>query len=378
MPFFLILAYGSGVSQLKNQLISQVPVLSGLSSVQWLQDCIRYQVSWWFNGKGIIANQAMTWETDSGGRFMQSILSPSYSPSVNDEQLCLAEKSVLEGAPPLSANWRLLDDNALVLQQGMLRHSATLIFSLTESEQVARLAQQIHTLRRQRGIDLKLVVREMKASLRYTDERLLLACGANLVAPYIAPLSRFLTMLEGIQGQRFTRHVPASIDALLAAVHPSQFKGAVNNALFRQVVPTLIENPLMPEDDKGILIALRPVPGLPPRQALSLCRLRRGGDLMTATASRIYLFLSNCRINDLDTVLGYLFRLPIAEAFSNRQVWTQDVQILSQVKLIGNTGPTAVAAEADGAPITARTSFARPASARRDPRPLSLAPDVQP
>ncbi|WP_213991056.1 cellulose biosynthesis protein BcsE [Sodalis sp. dw_96] len=365
---FLILSYGSGVSQLKNQLISQFPSLSGLSSVQSLQDCVRYQVSWWFSGKGLIANQAMTWEMDDRQRFVQSILLPSYSPSVNDEQLCLAEKSVLEGAPPLSVNWRLLEDNALLMQQGMLRHSATLIFALTESEQVAELAQQIHTLRRQRGVALKIVVREMKASLRYTDERLLQACGANLVVPYIAPLSSFLTLLESIQGQRFTRHVPATVDPLLAAVNPSRLKGAVSNDTFRQVVPNLIENPLMPEDDKGILIALRPVPGLPPRQALSLCRLRRGGDLVTATPRRIYLFLSNCRINDLDTVLGYIFRLPIAEAFSNRQVWTHDVQIISEVRQIGKAGSP----QADDTPITAAVAYTRPASVRHNPRPLTL------
>lgn len=379
---FLILTYGSGISQLKNQLISQFPTLSGLSSVHSLQDCVRYQVSWWFSGKGLIANQAMNWETDDRERFVQSALLPAFSPSVNDEQLCLAEKSVLEGAPPLSVNWRLLEDNALLMQQGMARHSATLVFALTESDQVAELARQIHTLRRQRGIALKIVVREMKASLRYTDERLLQACGANLVVPYIAPLSSFLTLLESIQGQRFTRHVPATIDRLLAAINPSRIKGAMSNDRFRQVVPELIENPLMPEDDKGILIALRPVPGLPPRQALSLCRLRRGGDVMTATSRRIYLFLSNCRINDLDTVLGYLFRLPIAEAFSNRQVWTQDVHIISQVKLMGKTDRQAGSPEPADTPITAAVTFARPATARHSPRPLTLslaAPqDIQP
>jgi cellulose biosynthesis protein BcsE len=339
---FLMLNYGSGTTRLNDQLISHVSFLSGLSSVESLQDCARYIVFWWLGGAGLIANQAITWETDKRGRFVQSVLLPTYSPAVSDERQFLAEQSVLEGAPPLSVNWRLLDNNLQVAQLGALRHSATLVFALTESDQVVVLAQQIHSLRRQRGIALKIVVREMKASLRYTDERLLQACGANLVVPYIAPLSRFLTMLESIQGQRFTRHVPATIDTLLAALTPSHLKGPVDNATFCRMVPGLIENTLMPEDDKGILVALRPVPGLSPQQALSLCHLRRGGDLVTTTASRLYLFLSNCRINDLDTVLGYIFRLPFTEAFTNRLVWTHDVQILSEVKQLKKQEPQSV------------------------------------
>lgn len=50
---------------------------------------------------------------------------------------------------------------------------------------------------------MKILVRENTASLRATDERLLLACGANMVIPWNAPLSRCLTMIESVQGQKF-------------------------------------------------------------------------------------------------------------------------------------------------------------------------------
>ena len=91
----------------------------------------------------------------------------------------------------------------------------------------------------------------MSASLRYSDERLLLACGANLIVPHVAPLSRFLTMLEGIQGQRFSRHVPADIDALLAGLRPLQLKGYMRPEPFSQAVLSLMGNTLLPRTAKG-------------------------------------------------------------------------------------------------------------------------------
>ena len=63
----------------------------------------------------------------------------------------------------------------------------------------------------QRGSAMKILVRENTASLRATDERLLLACGANMVIPWNAPLSRCLTMIESVQGQKFSRYVPEDI-----------------------------------------------------------------------------------------------------------------------------------------------------------------------
>lgn len=56
-----------------------------------------------------------------------------------------------------------------------------MVFSLQQNAQIEPLARSIHTLRRQRGSAMKILVRENTASLRATDERLLLACGANMV-----------------------------------------------------------------------------------------------------------------------------------------------------------------------------------------------------
>ncbi|AHG20396.1 cellulose biosynthesis protein BcsE [Chania multitudinisentens RB-25] len=329
----VILSHGSGVNRLRVQLSIEHHTLNGLASLQWQQDSAQYLVNWWSTGHSINANQLITlhrtpqdWQAaeESDASFPNQI--------VNDENRYLSEQSILEGAPPLSVNWQLFEDSTLLAQQGMKAMAATLIFALYQSEQIDTLAHLIHDLRRHRGNSLKIVVREMSASLRYSDERLLLACGANLIVPHIAPLSSFLTMLEGIQGHSLSRHIPADIDALISGLRPLQMKGYLPLEDFSKAVISLMENTLLPEDGKGVMVALRPVPGLSARQSITLCHQRRFGDVMTVAQNRLFLFLSTCRINDLDTALKFIFRLPVSEAFSNWVVWHQDVDITIQIK----------------------------------------------
>ncbi len=181
----------------------------------------------------------------------------------------------------------------------------------------------------------------MQTSLRYSDERLLLACGVNAIVPFGAPMSRFLTTLESLQGQRYNRHVPADLDALLQSLQPLQLRGFLPLDKFCEAVTQLVNNTLLPENGKGLLVALRPVPELRPEQALTLCKPRRYGDLVTVLGDRLYLFLSSCRYNDLDTALKFIFRLPHDELFSNRLVWFEDLQILSEVRQMKTLVPGA-------------------------------------
>ncbi|WON77078.1 cellulose biosynthesis protein BcsE [Serratia sp. UGAL515B_01] len=331
----VILCHGSGVNRLKGQLSTEHRTLDGLASMQWQQDSAKYLVNWWLTANDINANQLFTLHLDAQGwQGVDSINTPSPIAEHNDENLYLAEQHILEGAPPLSANWQLFENNTQLMQKGMLTKTATLIFSLHQNDEIDELAHQIHTLRRSRGEGLKIIVRDMSASVRYSDERLLLACGANLIVPHVAPLSRFLTMLEGIQGQRLSRHIPEDISTLMVGLRPLQSKGYLPLADFCSTVVSLMENTLLPEDGKGVMVALRPAPGLSARQSMTLCHQRRFGDIMTVAQNRLFLFLSTCRINDLDTALKFIFRLPVSEAFSNRIVWHQDVDITAKIRLL--------------------------------------------
>ncbi|SQA98698.1 cellulose biosynthesis protein BcsE [Cedecea neteri] len=164
-------------------------------------------------------------------------------------------------------------------------------------------------------------MRENQASLRATDERLLLGCGATLIIPWNAPLSRCLTMIESVQGVKFTRHVPEDITVLIDQMQPLKLRGYQKWDVFCSGISTLMNNALLPADGKGVMVALRPVPGLRVEQALTLCRPNRMGDIVTIGENRLMLFLSFCRINDLDTALNHIFPLPVNDIFTNRMVW---------------------------------------------------------
>lgn len=98
-------------------------------------------------------------------------------------------------------------------------------------------------------------------------------------------------------------------------------------------------NTLLPPDSKGVMVALRPAPGLRVEQALTLCKPNRMGDIMTIGNNRLVLFLSFCRINDLDTALNHIFPLPTGDIFSNRMVWFEDKQILSEIVIMRGVEP---------------------------------------
>ena len=52
---------------------------------------------------------------------------------------------------------------------------------------------------------------------------------------------------------------------------------------------------------------------------------------MTIGDNRLVLFLSFCRVNDLDTALNHIFPLPTGDIFSNRMIWFEDNAISAEL-----------------------------------------------
>lgn len=337
----LMITCGTAIIPLRNHLQRYFRQLDGVAHLEFQQDSWQYRINWWYSADKLLADRAIRLNCIDNQFIAQAEAAASQPLSLNDENQFLAQQDVLEGAPPLSAQWQLFSDNESVYARGQQANAATVIFSLAHNQDVPTLASMVHGLRRSRGNALKIVVRELGTSLRYSDERLLLACGVNSIVPTAAPLSRLLTALEGVQGQQFTRHVPADLPALVQALQPLQQKGYLPLERFCAAVQQLMNNTLLPENDKGLMVALRPVPQLSPPQVLTLCKPRRFGDLVTLVDDRLYLFLSSCRFNDLDIALKSIFSLPHDELFSNRMVWFADNQILSEVNKVRQLMPVA-------------------------------------
>ncbi len=319
-------------------LMSEYRSLLGLASLRYQSDSHLYDVAWWCNEKGVSARQQLIVENHDDIWQLAQQEETSVQPR-SDEKRVLSNVSVLEGAPALSEHWTLFETNEGMFSEARMAQAATIIFALSQNNQIETIARQIHTLRRQRGSALKIVVRETQASLRATDERLLLGCGASMVIPWNAPLSRCLTLIESVQGQQFTRHVPEDITTLLSMTQPLKLRGYLPWETFNEAVGNMVNNPLLPADGKGVLVALRPVPGIRVEQALTLCRPNRVGDIVTIGDNRLIMFLSFCRVNDLDTALNHIFPLPTADIFSNRTIWFEDTQITGELVLMREIEP---------------------------------------
>ena len=326
----LVINPGSNNDKQFSFLMAEYRSLDGLASLRSQADIHRYDVAFWCNEKGVSARQQLILEQQNGSWQLAQQEKAAVQPQ-NDEKRILSNVMVLEGAPALSEHWTLFDSNETLFEEARTTQAATIIFSLTQNNQIDAMARQIHTLRRQRGGALKIIVRENNTSLRATDERLLLGCGANMVIPWNAPLSRCLTLVESVQGQQFNRHVPEDISMLLNMTQPLKLRGYQTWDVFCDAVGNTLSNTLLPPEGKGVLVALRPVPGIRVEQALTLCRPNRIGDIMTIGDNRLVLFLSFCRVNDLDTALNHIFPLPISDIFSNRMVWFEDNQMAAEL-----------------------------------------------
>ena len=134
----------------------------------------------------------------------------------------------------------------------------------------------MHDLREHCGPQLKIVVREMEPSVRYRDERLLLACGANLIVPDGTLLSRFLSMIESIQGQRWQYTQNIDFKTLLERQRPPQIRGLVSPREFFEAVAQIYR------DSSGEvthqLMKFEPMPGISEELFLNQMCLRRFGD----------------------------------------------------------------------------------------------------
>lgn len=370
----LMITSGTSIIHLRNHLQGYFRQLDGLAHLEFQQDSWHYRINWWYAADKLLADRAIRLSYVDNQFIAVNQAEQNIPLSRNDENQFLAQEGVLEGAPPLSAQWQLFSDNESVFSRAQQANAATVIFSLVHNQDINSLATMVHSLRRSRGSALKIVVREISTTLRYSDERLLLACGVNAIVPTAASLSRFLTTLEGIQGQQFSRHVPANLHDLMQALQPLQQKGFLPLDAFCAAVQQLMSNTLLPENDKGLLVALRAVPQLKPEQILTLCKPRRFGDLVTLVNDRIYLFLSSCRFNDLDIALKSIFSLPHDELFSNRIVWFEDNQIVSEADKIRQLTPVAQrdrqAAPLAAAPVSTQT--AAPERGAQTPQPITL------
>lgn len=364
----LILAHGNQAANFAARARTMNDSLAGLVQLRRQQDYAYYQIRHWRSCQGVTTARQLLLAKGPDLRFTIVLQSEPQRPMESvDSDVCLAEVNAL-GNPPLSPPFTATFENAQKLySRALLASAATVIFSLNDSARIPELGGYLHRLRRERGSALKLVVREMAPCLRHRDEQALLSCGATLIVPHGIGNTRFLTLLESVQGQTYARPLAINAKTLVVRSQPPRYRGKFPAPAFARHIADIVGNPGL-DGQRGVLLILQPVATLTTQQAMGQCQLRRHGDLACAYRDRLFLYLFDCSAETAPHALQQVFRLPCAQLFNDWQAYTSAEEIHERLRPL-RSEVQAEPTDRDAAVASAATATVTPDAARR-PSPL--------
>jgi cellulose biosynthesis protein BcsE len=314
----LVISHGQ-TPQLHERLLRLNDTISGLAQLYRRDGGIHYQLHYWHSELGVCSGQEFELELQGVG-FALSVNEQAnvQLTHTDDQRIYLTQRSVLEGSPPLSDQWRLFESREDLLKQARRARAASIIVAIDSNLQVEELARQIHALRERCGIALKIIVREIEPCLRYRDERLLVSCGANITVPYGTTLSHFFSIIDSAQGQTWRRRRTTNFQSLFERLRPPAIRGLLAPREFIDTVERVYSG--ASGEISHQLLKLTPRGGLGIEQYLNQIGLNRFGDVACVVNGTFYLFLFACRADGLEPALGNICRLSWRDLFSEFQI----------------------------------------------------------
>lgn len=253
----------------------------------------------------------------------------------HDEERVVATRAVVANETWVPPGWEIVDDHEALLAACAGAQAATVVLDYTDSEGLEALCATVHALRRQCGRALKIVVVERREALRHQYELLLSSLGANLLLGRDLPFSRMQSLLRSLQGQVDTRPIAPDYRGALAAALTDAVRGYLRVGAFCERVHAVLERGAqlrLPH----VLARMTLLPGIAHAQALRQCAPRRAGDVFTADASHLYVFLFACRLPDADTALARIFKGSVGR-LSDRVVYLAEDAIAREVDALAET-----------------------------------------
>lgn len=280
-----------------------------------------------------------------------------------DQDRVIATSAVIQGERGIPANWRIVDnlDDLLEAAEGSV--AATCLIDFVNGDKLHLLARAVHHLRQKHGPGLRIIIRERRLRLRYSDELLLLRLGANSVVYAEVNFSRFISLIDSIRDQIFTGTVPTHFENAVHAAMPPPHKGYLSPQSFCEMV----RDNLAQSAHIGIestLAYLCLLPEISHVDALRQLKIKRQGDLYTADHRGIWIFLYACREPDTDATLERLHAHPLAQTFEGQIRYFSSVSIQAAIdQLEGSLFSTPVAdftAQLDESPSLGKPMPRRP------------------
>ncbi|HIE5946736.1 TPA: cellulose biosynthesis protein BcsE [Burkholderia cepacia] len=340
-------------------------ICSGVAQLQRTHGELLWIVDFWRAGDTLAAGEVRPLRFAPGGRLSASIDGGATEPAnrmklASDEDRVVVSRAVLDGTNRAPQGWEIVEDNAAVVAACARAQAATAVLAFHSHAQLEALCADVHTLRRQCGGALKIAVVERGEVLRQQFEMLVLSVGASRVIARDLPVSRLQGAVHALRGQLYARPVAADYRAALAAALGDSVLGYLPVGAFCLRIRAVL--------DRGAVLALPHtlakialLPGVSHVDALRHCRPRRAGDVVTADAAHLYVFLFACEPADAEDALARIFDVPV-DTLSDRVVCLGQGSIDSELN--------ALKAENRRAPIADYSDLfgaAQPAGASRAP-----------
>lgn len=279
-----------------------------------------WEVAFWRDNQAVVAGEVIRLRfAPNEHRLM--VASDTYSDAVADagmlapdEDRVIVSRDAVLRERFIPESWRVVDSNEAAVATASKSVAATVVLHYAGSRDLEMLAGQVHRLRRNAGRALKIVIREDREAMRQHYELLMLNLGANAVIAQRTPFARMQAMIDGLQGQVFSRPILADYHTALSAVLTTTASGYVTASTFVALVRDALERSRMIRLPH-VLLQLPLLPEVAHVDALRACHMSRAGDLCTASSDSVYAFFFACRMDDVDAVCRRVFQRPLAELF---------------------------------------------------------------
>lgn len=313
---------------------------TGVARMRRTHGELLWHADFWRSGRALVTGEVHALRFTEQGHLtvaLETVAGPRAHTGAllaQDEERVVATHNIVANEAWVPDEWEIVDDIDAAVAACRNAVAATVLLDYADSVSLEPLCAAVHTLRRHSGRALKIVVVERGQALRHQYELLLLSLGANLLLGRDLPFSRMQSLLRSLYGQVDTRPIMNDYRASLAAALTDAVRGYLPVSAFCQRVQAVLqrgEQLQLPH----VMAKLALLPDVSHVDALKSSQPRRAGDVFTADAAHIYVFLFACRLPDADAALARIFDAPV-EHWSDNIVFLAGDSIAKEAALLAD------------------------------------------
>jgi cellulose biosynthesis protein BcsE len=274
-------------------------------------------VRWGAHHRPGALRRGLRWEFDAteAGRWRlraDARLDMSGALQAADAHAVHADRAALHDMTALPQGWQAHDSLEGLLAAADSAVAATVIFAFQKPEDLATLAKAVSRLRRRHPRWLRIVVREVRCSLRSHGALALRRLGADALVRGEASPAGLEEAVRELGERSPALDAPADAAQLLQLLCPEAVHGFAAAPAFCASVESMLDRTEGTQLEHS-LVHLPLLPHMTAAAALRACTLRRDGDLVTGDESGLYFFLFGCSADDVMATLDSVFAWPCSE-----------------------------------------------------------------